>query len=61
MNILKSLLGYLKNCRSEDKFDKNFNEVRSIADDLDIDDQQQQFPQLTSVTFRPRKKKKNDF
>ncbi len=52
LDILKSIFDYLKNYCSEE----TLNEARSIADDLDIDDQQQQFSQSTSVPFRPRKK-----
>jgi hypothetical protein len=56
VDILKSVLDYLKNYRSEDKFEETLNEAQSIANDLDIDEQQQQFPQSTSVLFRPRRK-----
>ncbi len=56
VDILKSVLDYLKNYCSEDKFEETLNEARSIADDLDIDDQQQHFSQSTSVPFLPRKK-----
>ncbi len=56
VDMLKSVLDYLKNYRSKDKFEETLNEARSIADVLDTDDQQQQFPQSTSVQFRPRKK-----